>query len=159
MKKIQKFGLWSALALLALTGGTAFAHVNIHGDAFHNFNAREEVDIDYLGIGVRNLSTASQRFVVAAVPYIQSTSPNATVTFRIDGKNATGTTTGFTLSAYESGLLRSSVSFTTGPGAGQVGAYTTDQVLTNLNQFCRVSLLALLPANSSSVIYGVTQIQ
>lgn len=156
-RAMRNVGRVLLLAALAGVTHTAYAHVNTHGVAFHNYNAKEDVDIDYLQNGVRNLNTTTSRYVIASLGLVRSNGGSST--FTIDGKNALGTSTSFTLAAYNNGLLRKSVSVATGPGAGQVGYYSTDQTLTTLDQFSKVHVLALLPANTASVIYGVTQIQ
>jgi len=150
--------IWvSLVAAVTVVAPVADAHVTTHGAALHNYNAKEDVDIDYVGQGVRNISTVNERFVVGSVAFSRTNAGSST--FSIDGKNALGKSTVFTLAAYNFGLLRSSVSFTEGPGAGQVGVYASERTLDNLDEFSRVSLLALLPTSSASVIYGVTQRQ
>lgn len=153
---VKRLGLLSAMAGLIFGSQAAFAHVNTHGVAFHNYNAGEGDGIDYLATGVRNVSGVA-RSVIASIGFVRAAGPNVNVKFTIDGKNAANLSTSFTLFAQGAvGFARHSVNFVTGPGPAP---YSTDQTLNNLDHFCRISLYAALPASTGAVIYGITQQQ
>jgi hypothetical protein len=72
-------------------------NLNIPGSACRNFNAAEATDIDYFGIGVRNVN-ASTRTVVC--PVVRSPTSTNTVSVFVDGMASSNTTISCALSSF-----------------------------------------------------------
>jgi hypothetical protein len=148
-----KIGWIPLVAAIVVATPSVDAHVVTSGAAFHNYNAAEGADIDYVSQGVRNLSTSS-RFVVAPVAFVRS-NPGSSK-FTVTGRSPTGASTSFTLWNYRFGVFQSADSFNT---IGAAGFYSIDKTVVGLDQFSTVSLLAALPPNSDAVIYSIVQQQ
>ena len=153
--KIAKIGASLAaagLGVVATAGDAAAINLNTHGAAFQPYNAGQANDIDYVLTGVRT-SAASDRSVIASV--VRSPVSGASQSFYIDGTNAPGKTTYFTLSAYDYlGNFQSSTS----PNSNAAN-YDITATLTTISTFSYVSLLATLPASYGGTVRGVTAVQ
>ena len=144
----------AALSMLAMLGDASAGNLTTHGAAFQPYNAGEANDFDRYPYGIR-ASASSARWAIASVT--RSPVPTDYQYFAIQGNNASGQTTYFTLYAYDlSGNFRDSVSLESSDAnywAGStlsVGGYNDDVY---------VSVLALLPASYGGAVYGVTAYQ
>ena len=151
---VSKVG-FASLVSLALVSEAAQAHTNTHGAAFHAYNGSEHPDIDYISEGVRNLGAGSRNVVGAVGFHPAQDWAGGLAQFYVDGKNAAGKSTTFTLTGHNwDGTVQSTVSFNTA-----AASYDIAQSLNNLTVYSYVSLLVFLPSSSSTVFRGVTVVQ
>ena len=153
--KIMKIGSSFAVALLgtlSMIGDAGAVNLNTHGAAAQPFNASEATLLDYISQGARTVSSSAQSVIV---PVVRSPVSAGSQDFFIDGSNASGQTTYFTLTSYSFlGTFQSSVSFNS-----NLATYDIFQTLTSVTTYSYVNLIATLPANSGGVLFGITALQ
>lgn len=156
MKALNKLGLFSAAAALALVCQSASANTTTSGHAFHNWVAGENQHFDYVLTGVRNMDSIWARNAVASIGFHPPAGwAGGNVLFYVDGKNAPGTSTSHSLYAHNfNGVVQSSQFFNS-----NAATYDTPLTLTGLSVYSYVMGLATLPPNTGSVVFGVVAIQ
>jgi hypothetical protein len=153
--KITKIGVSFAGALLgtvSMIGDAGAVNLNTHGSAAQAFNHADALNIDYVSQGARTVSTTQMSVIV---PVVRSPVSSGSQSFYIDGTNLGGSTTFFTLAAFNfNGVIQSSVSFDS-----NLATYDLLKTLNPISTFSYVQLLATLPANSNGTLFGVTAVQ
>lgn len=151
----------TAFAMVLVVGVSGLAGVsskvyavdlNIPGSACRNFNAAEATDIDYFGIGVRNVN-ASTRTVVC--PVVRSPTSNNTVSVYVDGRSSSDTSISCVLSSFDfDDTFLGSQTFPA-PRTG-----TFDQALNVPGSFwSNANVICDLPGRLEGLIYDIDVVQ
>jgi hypothetical protein len=153
MAKLGTYFAAAALTTVALLGDARAANLNTSAAAFRAYDGSQEGDIQHGITGTMN-SASSERIVTGAV--VRSPVDGSSgQSFYIDGWNASGHSTYFTLASFDyQGNIQCSISF-----VGGEGTYDIFQTLDPVGTWDYVTLAATLPADYNGSLTGVTALQ
>jgi hypothetical protein len=139
----------TVLGTLSLVADAGAANLNTHAATFSAYNAGQAAYVDYVGAGVR---TGEPGGLWVIAPVVRSPVSTTYQNFYIDGDNANGSSTQFSLISHDyTGTLQQSLSFNE-----SAASYSSFQTLNTISHYSYVSLIALLPGSYNGLVRGVT---